>query len=272
MPFDSQGKFTRVHNWEQDRLNDIDIVSDHADEEDDNFASGFNETFLRDGRVAMQGDINMGGHRIKNVGNALLSGDVVTKNQVDSMSSRVGSNVVSIINALQPVGDIKASAQSANHGNWLLCDGQEVERESYPELYNLIGTKFGAGNGVTTFNVPDYRGKFLRGLGGNSATDIQTTQAESLPAVPSHYHLLAGAKAGGSDSVNIDANNYLCQEGGASGTHAVAYRLNGSSTTPTKGRTSSVSVSSGLYNGSHVTPINQAVYFFIKAKSEVLSA
>ncbi len=272
MPFDSQGKFTRLHNWEQDRLNDIDIVSDHADEEDDNFASGFNETFLRDGRVAMQGDINMGGHRIKNVGNALLSGDVVTKSQADSMSNQVGTDVVSIINALQPVGDIKASAQSANHGNWLLCNGQEVERTSYPELYDLIGTKFGAGNGVTTFNVPDYRGKFLRGLGGNSASNIQTTQAESLPSVPNHYHFIAGAKEGASDSVNITASNYMCQEGGASATHAVAYRLNGSSTAPTKGRTSSTSVSNGLYNGSHVTPINQAVYFFIKAKSETLSA
>ena len=272
MPFDSQGKFTRLHNWEQDRLNDIDIVSDHADEEDDNFASGFNETFLRDGRVAMQGDINMGGHRIKNVGNALLSGDVVTKSQADSMSNQVGTDVVSIINALQPVGDIKASAQSANHGSWLLCNGQEVERTSYPELYDLIGTKFGAGNGVTTFNVPDYRGKFLRGLGGNSASNIQTTQAESLPSVPNHYHFIAGSVNGSSSNVTISASNYMCQEGGASATQAVAYRLNGSSTTPTKGRTSSTSVSNGLYNGSHVTPINQAVYFFIKAKSETLSA
>ena len=187
------------------------------------------------------------------------------------MSNQVGTNIITLINALQPVGDIKASACSANHGNWLLCNGQAVARESYPELYELIGTKFGSGDGVTTFNVPDYRGKFLRGLGGNSASDIQTTQAESLPAVPSHYHLIAGAKNGESDTVNITASNYLCQEGGASGTHAVAYRLNGSSTTPTKGRTSSTSVSSGLYNGSHVTPINQAVYYFIKAKSEELA-
>ena len=38
MPFDSQGNFTRLHNWEQDRIDDIDIVTDHHDEEDDNFA------------------------------------------------------------------------------------------------------------------------------------------------------------------------------------------------------------------------------------------
>lgn len=39
---------------------------------------------------------------------------------------------------------------------WLLCDGQEVSREEYSKLYEAIGVKYGAGNGVTTFNVPNY--------------------------------------------------------------------------------------------------------------------
>lgn len=47
MPFDSQGNFTRLHSWEQDRIDDIDIVTDHHDAEDDNFADGFNQCFLR---------------------------------------------------------------------------------------------------------------------------------------------------------------------------------------------------------------------------------
>lgn len=54
MPFDSQGKFYRLHNWEQDRIDDIDIVSDHHDEEDDNFAQGLNECVLRNGLVPME--------------------------------------------------------------------------------------------------------------------------------------------------------------------------------------------------------------------------
>ena len=164
------------------------------------------------------------------------------------------------------VGDIKSSVRTANHGSWILCNGQAISRTTYSKLFGIIGTNFGAGDGSTTFNVPDYRGKFLRGLGGNSAGNMQTTQAESLPPVPGHYHFIAGAVAGGSVAVSITANNYMCQEGGGSATQAIAYRLNGSSTTPTKGRTSSTSVSSGLYNGSHVTPINQAVNYFIRAK------
>ena len=75
MPYDSEGKFTRVHNWEDDRINDIDIVTDHHDEEDDNFADGLSSCFLRDGRSAMKRAINCDGFKIKNVGNGTLSGD-----------------------------------------------------------------------------------------------------------------------------------------------------------------------------------------------------
>ena len=60
MPFDSQGNFTRLHSWEQDRIDDIDIVTDHHDAEDDNFADGFNQCFLRSGVVPMKGNLNAG--------------------------------------------------------------------------------------------------------------------------------------------------------------------------------------------------------------------
>ena len=67
MPFNSEGIFTRVHNWEDDRVNGIEIVTDHHDEEDDNFAEGLGLAFLRDGRVAMKGDINAAGFKLKNL-------------------------------------------------------------------------------------------------------------------------------------------------------------------------------------------------------------
>ena len=49
MPFDSEGVFSRLHNWEDDRINDIDIVTDHMDEEDNNFADGLSQCFLKNG-------------------------------------------------------------------------------------------------------------------------------------------------------------------------------------------------------------------------------
>jgi len=47
---------------------------------------------------------------------------------------------------------------------WLLCDGREVKRKEYPELHALVGEIFGAGDNITTFNLPDLRGRFIRGL------------------------------------------------------------------------------------------------------------
>ena len=51
----------------------------------------------------------------------------------------------------------------------LACDGSEISREAYKELFQVLGTKAGAGDGVSTFNLPDFRGRFIRGTGGNAA-------------------------------------------------------------------------------------------------------
>lgn len=57
---------------------------------------------------------------------------------------------------------------------WLYCRGQAVDRAVYATLFNAIGTLFGVGDGSTTFNVPDFRGMFLRGYGVNGFTDPNT--------------------------------------------------------------------------------------------------
>ena len=54
---------------------------------------------------------------------------------------------------------------------WLLCDGSEISRSQYSNLYSAIGVCWGTGNGSTTFNLPDLRGVFLRGVSGDSNND-----------------------------------------------------------------------------------------------------
>ncbi len=54
---------------------------------------------------------------------------------------------------------------------WLICDGRTVSRTTYPDLFTLIGDTFGKGDGMTTFNLPDLRGRFLRGTDMTSAGD-----------------------------------------------------------------------------------------------------
>lgn len=54
------------------------------------------------------------------------------------------------------IGDYKMSAQTADHDGWFICDGRELGRKEYAELFAIIGTSFGAGDEKTTFNLPDF--------------------------------------------------------------------------------------------------------------------
>lgn len=51
--------------------------------------------------------------------------------------------------------------------NWLLCDGQEVSRTSYPELFKMLGIKYGTGDGSNTFNLPNLKGRVPTGKDAN---------------------------------------------------------------------------------------------------------
>lgn len=68
-------------------------------------------------------------------------------------NSLLGSGNIDIVwGNSSSIGDYKQSAQSTDHNGWLLCNGSAVDRTIYNNLYNIIGTWFGIGNGSTTFN------------------------------------------------------------------------------------------------------------------------
>lgn len=70
-----------------------------------------------------------------------------------------------------PTGTIIAYSVDNVPTGYLKCEGQEISRTDYNNLFNIIGTTYGDGDGSTTFNVPDLRGEFLRGTGTNSHTN-----------------------------------------------------------------------------------------------------
>lgn len=153
------------------------------------------------------------------------------------------------------IGDIKTSTRTANHGVWFLCNGQAISRTTYATLFSIIGTNYGHGDGSTTFNLPDYRGKFLRGLGGNSAADMYTTQAEGLPNITGSIGNLnkiywQNATHSGALSPNDNTGRYAHGD---------------ERSTPSNGFDFDASKSNAIYGASeHVTPINMAVNYFIK--------
>lgn len=87
MPYTTSGIFERIHNWEEDRINGIEIVTDHHDAEDDNFAAGLSMALVKDGRSAMEGNLNMSGHRIIGCAKGVNLTDAITLEQLENANS-----------------------------------------------------------------------------------------------------------------------------------------------------------------------------------------
>jgi len=69
----------------------------------------------------------------------------------------------SLLFNLSPIGAITELAGGVVPGGWFVCDGSAVSRTTYSDLYSVIGTTFGTGDGSTTFNVPDLRARVTVG-------------------------------------------------------------------------------------------------------------
>jgi microcystin-dependent protein len=75
------------------------------------------------------------------------------------------------VNIGTPVGGVVASAGTTAPAGFLASDGSAISRTTYAELFAKIGTSHGQGDNSTTFNLPDYRGRFLRGVANGQSTD-----------------------------------------------------------------------------------------------------
>ena len=87
------------------------------------------------------------------------------------------------ISAAVPTGVVQAFAGNTLPNGWLLCDGSAVSRTDYAALYAVIGTTYGAGNGSTTFNLPNLVDKFVEG----SAT-AGTVKSAGLPNIKGSFN------------------------------------------------------------------------------------
>jgi microcystin-dependent protein len=74
-----------------------------------------------------------------------------------------------------PIGVVNPFAGATAPSGWLLCYGQAISRTEYPVLFTTLSTTYGAGDGSTTFNIPDMRGRAVAGkddMGGTAASRI----------------------------------------------------------------------------------------------------
>jgi microcystin-dependent protein len=123
-----------------------------------------------------------------------------------------------------PVGAISVYTATAIRSGWLACNGQAVNRTTYQDLLTVISYVFGSGDGVTTFNVPDLRGRapFGNDVMGNTTAARITTAGSSIDGkttgsaggtethtlttaqIAAHAHPIGSqVVAGGSDSLAL---------------------------------------------------------------------
>ena len=103
----------------------------------------------------------------------ILEGDNYREVSYAQLPSSPYSEVAHNATLTFPAGIIIPFAGPAENipTGWLLCDGSAISRSEYVNLYNAIGVCWGTGDGTTTFNLPDLRGMFLRGVSGESGND-----------------------------------------------------------------------------------------------------
>ena len=95
-----------------------------------------------------------------------LTGDVLGVTPPNGDNSKKLANtefIQALASILVPAGCVQAYAGNTLPNGWLLCDGSAVSRTDYAELYSVIGDTYGAGDGTSTFNVPNLTDKFIQG-------------------------------------------------------------------------------------------------------------
>ena len=97
------------------------------------------------------------------------SGVTVTGTLAATAVTGDGSGLTGVVAV--PTGAIMAWPTESIPSGFLKCQGQAIARSTYSDLFSAIGVIYGAGNGSSTFNIPDYRGEFLRGRAEGSAND-----------------------------------------------------------------------------------------------------
>ena len=125
-----------------------------------------------------------------------LSNDTWGQKLNDNMDTL--DTVIKALEPRSPTGAISIWPTLTAPAGFLLCQGQAISRTTYAALFAVLGTTWGAGNGSTTFNLPDLRGVFIRGLDAGRGLDPlrnleNTVQAEDFK---SHTHVGNTASAG----------------------------------------------------------------------------
>ena len=130
-------------------------------------------------------DLTVGGNLVV-TGTTTLTGVPTAPTAVQGTSSTQIATTAFVQQNSAPTGGLMMWPTATAPSGWLMCNGQAVSRATFSALFALIGTTFGAGDGSTTFNLPDYRDRMP--IGANTITAIAGTGGSKDAVVVSHTH------------------------------------------------------------------------------------
>ena len=167
-----------------------------------------------------------------------------------------------------PTGCVFCRAIGTVPAGYLECNGAAVSRTTYAVLFGVIQTQYGAGNGSTTFNVPDLRGEFIRGW-ASGTTDSSRDQGRQIGSTQgsqnlSHNHTITSSvnDSGHSHTIGLAVRASYAEPRN----FGVGRDGNANNSDSTSTQTTGISVSSSAANagGSEARPRNVAMMYIIK--------
>jgi microcystin-dependent protein len=172
------------------------------------------------------------GNTLVNVTNDASAAIPTSLTSVDVACSDLLSVPAALSSTPNAPGTLRWSAASTPESDELACDGAAVNRTTYAALFAKIGTTWGPGNGSTTFNVPDFRGRALINSGTGSGLTARTLGTQNIGAetvqltaanlashthsIPAHSHDIIREFAD-ADSTAGSGNGHLVGDGNESG-------------------------------------------------------
>jgi microcystin-dependent protein len=169
---------TITSNWANTTLSDI--------------STALTGSVAADGQTPVTGNLQMGGNKITGMADGSALTDAATYGQIVNVNSVISGTIQMWPTVTAPSG-------------YLFCGGSAVSRTTYAVLFSIIGTTFGAGDGSTTFNLPNYTNRMPIGVGSTAA--LAATGGSKDAIVVSHTHTATVTDPGHIHSANTYNSN-----------------------------------------------------------------
>jgi len=180
--------------------------------------------------------------------------DAPTDGHANAQGQALAHRTAYLYKRMTPIGVVDMFAGATAPYGYLICNGAAISRATYATLFALVGTSFGQGNGTTTFNLPDLRGRFVRMVDGGAGIDPDAAGRTAMAT--------GGATGNNIGSVQSDAfeahAHTVNVESGINGS------IEGAAPDPS-GSAAPDTFDSGSTGGNETRPVNAYLNFIIKA-------